>query len=360
MKTTSTLVILFFAFFHPVFCQQPPDYTVHIRKTTQPVHLDGLLDEPAWQDAETLGHFKMNFPVDTSYTKFPTEVRLCFDDKYLYVAARCTQDRNTYTIPSLKRDFPNGTSDVINIIIGPFKDGVNGFLFGVNPLNVQREALIDNGANLSYEWDNKWASAVHNEPEQWTVEIAIPFKTLRYKVSEGENSWQINFVRTKLKGWEVSTWRPVPQQYSPNNLAFTGNLIWDTPPPHPGANVAVIPYASGRYDIDYPRDAQGYRQGLNTNGTPGIGGDAKIAITPSLNLDLTVNPDFSQVEVDRQVPNLSRFELFFPERRQFFLENRDLFALFGFPTTRPFFSRRIGLARNPLTGINTTVPILGG
>ena len=94
--------------------------------------------------------------------------------------------------------------------------------------------------------------------------------------------------------------------------------------------------------------------------TRNIGGDAKIGITPSLNLDLTINPDFSQVEVDRQVANLSRFELFFPERRQFFLENRDLFAMFGFPNTRPFFSRRIGLARNPLTGLNETVPIIAG
>lgn len=340
---------------------QSSERTLQIKKTDTPVKLDGSLDEAAWRNAMAVTDFQRQFPVDTGLATARTEVRMTFDDHHLYIGAVCWQPREDYTIQSLKRDFAAGTSDVLNLLFNPSKDGLNGFLFGVSPLNVQREALIDNGATQSFEWDNRWESAVKNHDDRWVMEVAIPFKTLRYSVLPGENSWKVNFVRTRIKNWEVSAWHPVPQQYPPNNLAFTGTLLWDVSPPRPGANVALIPYAIGGYSVDWKRDPNSLEVKEKTDKWTGhIGGDAKIGITPSLNLDLTINPDFSQVEVDRQVANLSRFELFFPERRQFFLENRDLFAMFGFPDTRPFFSRRIGLARNPVTGFNETVPIIAG
>ena len=337
------------------------NYVLHMHKAQHPIQLDGLLNEPDWQTAEKAQSFRRQFPVDTGLAKLQSTVQLTYDDKYLYVAAVCYEDRADYIVQSLKRDFLPGTSDVLNFLFDPSKDGLNGFLFGVNPLNVQREALIDNGTGLSYDWDNKWSSAVLAGADQWVIEIAIPFKTLRYTVASGENSWRLNFVRTYLKDWQVSTWYPVAQQFAANNLAFTGTLIWDEPPPKPGANVAFIPYLIGSSGLDYQRDDQS----LEVTGHPNTfkanaGGDMKIAVTPSLNLDLTLNPDFSQVEVDEQVTNLSRFELFFPERRQFFLENRDLFAMFGFPSTRPFFSRRIGIGYNPVKERGETVPILAG
>jgi len=334
---------------------------LRIQKTDAPVQVDGLLDEAAWRSAQVAVDFSKQFPVDTGLAEARTEVLLSFDERNLYIGVVCWQDRADYTIPSLKRDFPNGTSDGINILLSPSRDGLNGFFFSLNPLNVQREALMDNGTTLSFEWDNRWSSAVTNYDDRWVAELAIPFKTLRYTVAAGENAWSVNFVRVRLKGWEVSTWRPVPRQYAANNLAFCHELRWDDPPPKPGASISLIPYANARYEQDFRRDPASLevtdrpdRANLN------FGGDAKIGVTPSLNLDLTINPDYSQVEVDRQVANLSRFELFFPERRQFFLENRDLFAMFGFPSTRPFFSRRIGLARNPVTGLNETVPIFAG
>ncbi|MEI6410075.1 MAG: DUF5916 domain-containing protein [Bacteroidota bacterium] len=366
MKTNYLLPVCFVLAFLNVsaglWAGNPQDslFQLHIRKTSEPIKLDGVLDEPVWQQTETARHFRYAFPVDTGYTKSQTTALVTFDDKYLYIGVTCLQARNSYTVQSLKRDFPNGTSDVLNIIIDPYKDGLNGFLFSVTPLNVQRDALIDNGSNLSFEWDNKWYSEVKNYDDHWTLEVAIPFKTLRYKVAAGENSWHINFSRVILQNWEVSTWKPVPQQFPVNNLAFTGDLIWETPPPALKANIALIPYATAGYSIDYKRNAQQEVLERPDHVTKGIGGDAKIAVTPSLNLDLTINPDFSQVEVDRQVINLSRFELFFPERRQFFLENRDLFAMFGFPSTRPFFSRRIGIARDPIRGGARTVPIAAG
>jgi hypothetical protein len=358
-----TTFLLFFSFISSVLSQKNADaYQIRAAKTNSPVLLDGSLDEPAWQSsAGTAEPFKLMFPNDTAFSPWATEVRLCFDDQFLYIGAVCKERRADYTIQSLRRDFGPGTTDVINVVLDPSKDGLNGFMFSVSPLNVQRETLIANGEATVYEWDNKWASATQNFEEYWTVEMAIPFKTLRYNVSEGVNTWGVQFIRTKVKDFETSVWAPVPFQFSPTNLTFCGKLVWDAPPPKPGANVSLIPYLIGGATLDYLRKPVSLeRDGSTLDFSANIGGDAKIGLTPGLNLDLTLNPDFSQVEVDRQVANLSRFELFFPEVRQFFLENRDLFAMFGFPSTRPFFSRRIGLAYNPVAQRNEKVPIVAG
>ncbi|MDO8365305.1 MAG: DUF5916 domain-containing protein, partial [Saprospiraceae bacterium] len=322
----------------------------------------GALDESAWQTgAEKADHFMLNFPNDTAYSPWATEARMTFDDHNLYIGIVCRQRRMDYTVQSLRRDYAGGTTDAISVMVDPSKDGLNGFIFSVSPLNVQREGLISTGEVMSLEWDNKWYSATQNFEYHWTVEMAIPFKTLRYNVSDGENSWGLQFIRAKVKDFEASVWAPVPFQFSNTNLSFVGRLIWDTPPPKPGANISLIPYVIGGASLNYLRDGNSLEiKERQQDWTGGLGGDAKIGLTPGLNLDLTINPDFSQVEVDRQVPNLSRFELFFPETRQFFLENRDLFAMYGFPGTRPFFSRRIGLAYNPVAGRNVKVPIMAG
>ncbi len=362
MKPFFLLCLFFLTLFRLSSQNNANNYQIRVKKATVEINLDGALDEPAWQTgAEKADHFKLSFPNDTAYSPWPTETRMTFDDNNLYVGIVCHQRRADYTVQSLRRDYAGGTTDAVSVMLDPSKDGLNGFIFSVSPLNVQREGLISTGETMSLEWDNKWNSAVQNFDDHWTVEIAIPFKTLRYNVSEGENSWGLQFIRAKVKDFEAGSWAPVPFQFSNTNLSFVGRLIWDTPPPKPGANISLIPYAIGGTSLDYLRDDNSLIvKEKNQDWTGGIGGDAKIGLTPGLNLDLTINPDFSQVEVDRQVANLSRFELFFPETRQFFLENRDLFAMYGFPDTRPFFSRRIGLAYNPITGQNEKVPILAG
>lgn len=327
--------------------------------------LDGRMDEPAWEVADVADGFWQNFPFDTSAAELPTEVRMTFDEDALYVFAKLWQKRETYIIASLRRDFRSGLSDEFAINIDPFRDKINGFHFAVTPMNVQREGLINDGDAIPVDWDNKWYSAVQTHDEYWTVEMRIPFKTLRYKRSgNGDNIWRVSFTRYAAQQNERSCWIPVSRQFNANNLAFTGELRWATPPPKPGLNASLIPYlaASSSRDAEFelPRENQ-----LT------VGGDAKLAVTPALNLDLTFNPDFSQVEVDRQITNLSRFELFFPERRQFFLENEDLFSRFGFPSSRPFFSRRIGLASGTIQRTTTSgqeievdrtlnVPIIAG
>jgi Domain of unknown function (DUF5916) len=363
MNKTCRLIALLSILTCSLFAQEnyADIYQIRTKKAVQPIKLDGVLDEADWQTEEIANNFKLLFPNDTAFSKWNTEVRITFDDNNLYVGGTCWQKRADYTVQSLRRDYGGGTTDVLNIMLGPAQDGLNGFIFSVSPLNVQREGLIDNGENMSLVWDNKWNSAVQTYDDHWVVEMAIPFKTLRYTVNPGQNAWELQFIRAKVKDFEVSSWGPVPFQYNSTSLAFAGRLIWDTPPPKPGPNISLIPYAIAGHSLDYVRDPNTLDLSeKKRDWTGNVGGDAKIAITSGLNLDLTLNPDFSQVEVDRQVANLSRFELFFPETRQFFLENRDLFATFGFPNTRPFFSRRIGLAFNPVKGQLEKVPILAG
>ncbi|MFI5140564.1 MAG: DUF5916 domain-containing protein, partial [Sphingobacteriales bacterium] len=153
----------------------------------------------------------------------------------------------------------------------------------------------------------------------------------------------INFSRNDLKATEKSSWAPVPRQFPTASLAYTGTLIWGSPPPDPGSNISIIPYALTSISKDYTDNK---RVAVKAN----AGVDAKIAVSSALNLDVTVNPDFSQVDADKQVINFSRFELFYPETRQFFLENGDQFGNFGYSSIRPFFSRTIGLTSNIIGG----------
>jgi hypothetical protein len=216
----------------------------------------------------------------------------------------------------------------------PFDDQTNGFSFGANAAGAQWDGTMFEGSQVDLNWDNKWTSKVKYGKDKWVFEAAIPFKSIRYK--KGITRWGINFSRLDLKATEKSSWAPVPRQFPTASLAYSGLLLWDAPPPAPGKNVSVIPYVLGGINKNYESHSPAkYRKD--------IGVDAKVSLTSSLNLDLTINPDFSQVEVDRQITNLDRYELFFPEKRQFFLENGDLFSNIGYPTIRPFFSRRIGL-----------------
>lgn len=324
------------------------DKSIFIKKTNQKITINGILDEPIWSETETASDFQQNFPFDTSYAITRTEVKVTYDDNFLYIAAICYDSLDgDYVIQTLKRDFSYPISDAFAVSIDPFNDKTSGFSFGVNPLGVQREGMIywGGGMGVTTNWDNKWFSEVKIEKYKWIVEMAIPFKTLRFK--ENIKEWGINFSRNDLKRNESSTWCHVPRGFNIASLAYTGRLIWDNPPGKTGNNISVIPYTIANVNRDYINEN---KEKYNAN----IGLDAKIAITSSLNLDLTFNPDFSQVEVDRQVTNLTRFNLFFPEQRTFFLENSDIFERYGFTQIRPFFSRNIGLRNGEI------IPIMGG
>ena len=310
-------------------------YQYHINKAISEIRIDGKLDEAQWQRCETTTDFWMITPADTSRARLKTEARFTYDDKYLYFSAINYQAKEApYIVESLKRDFNFGRNDNLWLILEPFNDLTNGWVFGTNAAGAQFDGQIGEGTVLNPNWDNRWISQTSFDGKKWILEMAIPFSSLRYKA--GETNWGMNLSRLDLGSNEKSSWAPIPRQFFSITLAYTGTLVWDNPPPAPKTNISIIPYVLGGISKNFEKGEEGIVR-------RDFGGDAKIAISPSLNLDLTVNPDFSQVDVDQQVTNLNRFELFFPERRQFFLENSDIFNSFGGDETRPFFSRRIGL-----------------
>lgn len=330
-----TLGFLLLASFKSAAQKKNAAYQLNIHRATLPVKVDGSMDDESWQSADSAFNFYMVLPMDSSYAKVKTEVRMCYDDHNFYLIAICHKFQSGhYFVESLRRDFVFGKNDNFLVFIDPFNDLTNGFSFGANAAGAQWDGTMYEGGKVDLNWDNKWTSAVKNYPDKWVFEMAIPFSSIRYK--NGINKWGINFSRNDLRNSEKSSWAPMPRQFPTASLAYTGNIVWDEPPPPAEANISLIPYFLGGVSKDQQNKT-------NAKFRRDVGMDAKIAINSSLNLDLTVNPDFSQVEIDQQVTNLDRYELFFPEKRQFFLENGDLFANFGYASIRPFFSRRIGL-----------------
>lgn len=328
----------------------------HIKRATDVIKLDGKVDEKSWQDAEVVSDLIQQFPYDTARSKVRTEFRATYDENFIYFSAVAYDNKKGgHAISSLRRDFRGPGLDGVSVILDTFQDVTNAFFFGLSPAGVQREGLASNGylvnTDLDLSWDNKWYSHVEVYEDHWISEFAIPFTTIRFKA--GSTRWNVKLYRQDSKENERAIWPRTPRFFEPGNLNYTGEMIWDEPLRHPGPNISVIPYISGNGSKDF-------LAGTPANSGASVGGDVKVAVTSSLNLDLTANPDFSQVEVDRQVTNLDRFEIFYPEKRQFFLENADLFSSFGHPNARPFFSRRIGVVRDPNTGINVQNKILFG
>lgn len=335
---------------------------ITIKRISGPIKIDGILDEPQWLEADSAFNFMQFFPYDSSLAEYTTVAKIMYDDQNIYVSAYMANpdpDRE-YVTPSLRRDFFGDGNDSFSVLFDPFQDNTNAIIFGINPYGVRREGLISNGGrftggggggfarSFSLDWDNKWFGEARMEDGYWVAELAIPFKTLRF--GEGQEKWNVNFYRIDSDKGERSTWSPIPRNLSIINLATMRKMDWDVPTKKPGTNISAIPYISAGRTKNFEDESL-------TNSSFEAGFDLKYAVTSGLNLDLTVNPDFSQVEVDQQVTNLDRFEIFFPERRQFFLENADLFASFGNSGTRPFFSRRIGVARDASTGQNIQNPI---
>jgi hypothetical protein len=337
--------------------QAPAQQNAFAFKLKEPITLDGILDEAIWKDAEGWnGDFMQYFPSDTSLSKFPTRIKVAFDDTNLYLAAIMENSGpRKYVSTSLRRDYRGEQNDGISFVFDTFNDGTNAFQFGVNPYGVQREALLSNGGSrsedLNLAWDNKWYAEAKMMENHWQVEVIIPLSTIRF--NEGAQNWNVNFYRIDSHTGERSTWAPIPRNIPIITTAFLRKMIFEEPLQKKGANVSLIPYVAGR-------TSKNFLENSSESFTPAIGGDAKIGIGPAMNLDLTFNPDFSQVEVDQQVTNLDRFEIFFPERRQFFLENGDLFDSFGQTRSRPFFSRRIGVDIDSATGQNVQSKIIYG
>ena len=327
-----------FIFFFAIFVQGQETIA---RATTANILIDGLEDEE-WNSVEPSSSFWQYFPSDSIQAPQQTRVKFLFDPQNLYVLIIAEADYTNFITPSLRRDFSSRTSDSVTLVIDTFNDGTNAFLFGTNPEGVQREALISNGGtnfpqDFNISWDVKWEVAVQKFDGGYRTEMKIPFSSLRY--AENNTDWQVNVYRSEIGQNRTSTWAKIPRNQSIAGLAYMNTLSFEKELPKAKAPIALIPFSSGIVSKDFEENT--------SDSNLSFGGDAKLSIGNGMILDLTLNPDFSQVEVDDQIINLTRFEVRLPEKRQFFIQNSDLFDNYGDRfETQPFFSRRIGVAKD--------------
>mgnify|MGYP001590546016 CR=1 FL=1 len=356
MKSHFFLFVSFIPYFGFSAPKDAKPRSIFVKHITEKITLDGHLNESIWNSANRADNFWQFFPTDSLKSKNPTEVKMLYDDTHLYVGIRAKSKQGKFIINSLRRDFNGASNDNVSLIFDTFKDGTNAYLFSLNPYGVQREALISGGGStasdaLNPTWDVKWQSEGRIHGNEYELELAIPFSSLKFR--EGDQSWRFQTYRWDLQTNEQSAWSNVPQQQLLINLAFLGEMAFEKPLRKNRAPIYVIPYVNA---------LSGHNFSNSTNAsTMGFGADAKIAIGNGMNLDVTVNPDFSNVEVDNMVTNITRFEVSLPEKRQFFIDNNDLFGSFGsiYNDAKPFFSRRIGIVRDTL-GRNIENRILGG
>ena len=329
-----------------------PDVPLTIRaaRVQATIHLDGDLSETDWQRVAPARGFRQTEPQQGNPATFDTEVRILYDDKNLYVGAICYDTTGTpgVRVPDLRRDFNYFQNDLFGISLDPFRDGRNAVVFQTNPYGGQRDIQVIDGIIYNRDWDAVWDVRTTVTDRGWVVEMAIPWYTLRYPEATEATQWGINFVRNIRRRNEITGWSLWPRVYSPYRMDYAG-VLEDIEPPPPSTNLRVQPYLVMR------DDRTGTRDDLFDGVEPEVGGDLKWSVTPSTVLDLTVNTDFAQVDADRQVINLSRFSVFFPEKRAFFLENANLFHTGSSEAAIPFFSRRIGL-----DNAGQPIPIDGG
>jgi hypothetical protein len=314
---------------------------VNVSYITEEIKLDAVLNEASWYKKKPATDFWQYFPTDTLKAINQTEITMLFDDHNLYLGIKVYSSGNNYIIPSLKRDFRAGGSDNITLLFDTYNDGSNAFLFGINPEGVMREALVSGGGKelrgFTTSWDTKWESVTKQYDDYYISEWEIPLSAFKYK--EGETRWRFNSYMFDTQSNERTTWIQIPQNQFIFNLAFMDDMVFEKPLGKSKTPISIIPYINTIAINDYEENKEFFELKA--------GGDAKISISNSLNLDITVNPDFSQVEADQVVTNLTRFEVNLPEKRQFFIENSDLFADFGNSLdANPFFSRRIGIAKD--------------
>ncbi len=313
-------------------------------RTDEEIHLDGDLTEAAWRRAKHVDGFvqrdlELGAPVSER-----TEVAVLFDADALYIGFwGYDSDPSGIRAAEMARDFDWSSEDAFQVVLDPFHDHRTGYLFVINPNGARADALLS-GGRRNEDWDGVWDVRTRRTPEGWFAEVRIPFSTLRFP-SEGAPAWGINFERDIPRLREQALWQGWSRDYSLETLSRAGTLEGVA-----GVSgtrlVEARPYGSGGLQW------QGARGRSSVQGT---GVDLAFLPTPSWKVQLTVHPDFAQVESDRQQVNLSRFSLFYPEKRTFFLEGSELFAFDLGSDVQPFYSRRIGLSAD-----RTPIPILAG
>ena len=325
--------------------------TMAATRTTSEIKVDGALDEDVWKTAPPVSGFVQSEPKEGAAATEDTEVRLAYDADSLYIAAYChDRDPGKLMVAALRKDFKEDEQDSFGIALDTFKDRRNGYIFYTNPEGAKADQQFANeGREVNASWDAVWWVATRKVEDGWIAEIRIPFKALRFEPSDN-STWGINFSRRIRRKNELTYWSPISRAYTFARVSLGGDLT-GLDAGTPGRDLRIKPYVAGRTVRSIG--------GRVFDQAGDIGADFKGAVTSSLTLDVTVNPDFAQAEADEQQVNLTQFSQFFPEKRDFFLENSGVFYVGDAarnsrvnPTPTPdedllpFFSRRIGLAPN--------------
>ena len=343
-----------------------------------PPTLDGdVLGDPVWAAVEPVSGFRQSAPDEGQPATERTEVRVVFTDDTLYVGVVCyDRDPSGIIVSDSRRDSSMNDADSFQMVLDTFSDRQNGFVFGTTPAGQEYDGQVTDegggrslfggsggggfsrgsGGGFNLNWDGAWQVRTSRSDVGWSAEFAIPFRTIRYPARDNQ-SWGVNFQRNIRRRTETAFWAPLPRQYNLYRVSMAGQLAGVTAPIGFTGNVQLTPYVVGEIAT---RDAEPDRNALALGD---VGVDLKYSVTSGLTLDATYNTDFAQVEVDTQQINLDRFNLFFPEKRPFFLENAGVFSVsnqgpasgMNLGQTELFFSRRIGI-----NDAGAQIPILGG
>lgn len=325
------------------------------------LHVDGLLDEPEWALSAGASDFIQVEPFQGQPSQFPTIIKVLYNQKFLYVGVTCKDPKGKRAIMATDflRDFDYTRHDLVNLAFDTYNDQRNAIVFATNAYGVQRDLLSFDDLYFDIDWNGLWSVRTRRTDSGWTAEMAIPWKTLRYpKTRDTLQSWGFNVYRNRRLTNEISAFSPFPRIFSATHMNYAG-LLTNMHPPPPTTNISIDPYVLASDDRYKNFDSQS----PHTSSIK-FGGDLKWAVTPNSVLDLTANTDFAQADVEQQVNNTTRFNVFFPEKRQFFLENASLFGVQvgmapdqsgGSMRYQPFNSRTIGLdtSGNP-------IPIVAG
>jgi hypothetical protein len=331
----------------------------------EPPTLDGdVTGDPVWAAATPITAFWQEQPNEGQPVSERTEVRIVYTEDTLYVGVMLFDgEPGGIIVSETRRDSPLDDTDSFQMIFDTYRDRQNGFVFGTNPAGIEYDGQVTNegqgggglgfgqnasggsGSGFNVNWDGAWSVRTRITEQGWSAEFAIPFRTLRYPAGE-EQTWGVNFQRNIRRKNERAYWAPIPRQFNLYRLSLAGSLHGLKPAPR--RTFSVTPYTLANVVASGERPVDSKLLG-------DVGADLKYGITPSLTLDVTVNTDFAQVEVDDQQVNLDRFNLFFPEKRPFFLENAGFFSVGNPGEVDLFFSRRIGIG-----DAGQQIPIIGG
>ena len=337
MKNLFYLICFLFIQSLPINAQE-----LTVKYTEDKIEIDGLPDDKAWQNAEIASDFWQWRPTDTVQAVKQTEFKALFDKEHIYILIKAYTKEKKFTVYNLERDFETKSADYIQLIFDTFNDASNAFKFQTNHLGLKGDMLLSTsgslgGRGMNSSWDAIWEVESKLYDDSYIAEVKIPFNQLYF--INGSKSWRFNIYRSDTQSLEHSSWAKIPQEQRIGDLGFMGKMNFEKPLGESKKPVSFIPYINGSIGKDFSQEKK-----LN-NFDYGL--DIKIPIGNSINVDLTLNPDFSQVEVDDQLVNLSQWELRLPEKRQFFTQNSDLFTDFGQERdAEPFFSRRIGISKD--------------